>query len=152
MTAIPETFQYSTQGATPEFVLVVLAIASFIFVAIAFAHKLRSDDGSISTERVAFSLIGSILCFVTAYSSLVIDVLTGFQTHILHQPVILSILFVLLGIILFANFIYSLVAPEIIAPNTKQYSLGFDSKVRAEGEKGKKRDVDNDDDDEEEEE
>ena len=150
MTAISETFQYSTQGATPELVLIVLSIASFVFIAIAFAHKLRDDDGSISTERVVFSLIGSILCFITAYSSLVVDVLTGFQTHILHQPTVLSILFVLLGMILFVNFIYSIVAPEMVAPNTKQYSLGFDSKVRAESGRGKKKDVDDDEEEEKE--
>lgn len=150
MTAIPETFQYSNQGATPELILVVLAIASFIFVAIAFAHKLRDDDGSISTERVAFSLIGSILCFLTAYSSLVVDVLTGFQTHILHQPVILSILFVIIGIILFANFIYSILAPEAISPNKKQYNVGIDSKVRSERGTGKKKDIDDEENEEEE--
>jgi hypothetical protein len=133
MTAIPETFQYSQQSATPELILVVIALAALAFVAIAFAHKLRDDDGGVSTERVSFSLIGSILCFITAWFGLVVDVQTGFQTHALYQLSILSIFFVLLGIIMFTNFIYCLVAPEIIKPDVKQYKMNVDSKVKAEG-------------------
>jgi hypothetical protein len=133
MTAIPETFLYSTSSSTPEWILVVIAIAAISFVAIAFAHKLRDDDGSVSTERVAFSLIGSILCFITAWFGLVVDVQTGFQTHALYQLSILSIFFVLLGIIMFANFIYCLVAPELIQPDIKQYAMNVDSRVKAEG-------------------
>jgi hypothetical protein len=133
MSGIAETFTYSTSSGTPEIVWVVLALAAATFFIIAFAHKLRDETGDVSTTRVAFSLFGSVFCGLTAYFSLVIDVNTGAQTHALYQTPVVAILFAILSVILFANFIYSIMAPDIIKPERNDYKSPVDGHVRAEG-------------------
>jgi small-conductance mechanosensitive channel len=135
LTAVVETFQYNTQGATPEIVWVIVALIAFAFFILAFSRKLRDEDGSVSTTRVMLSLFGGIICAISAYLSLVIDVNTGFQTHALFQGAVIAILFVCMSIILFANFVYSIIAPEIIEPDKNDYKSPIDGKTRAEGKK-----------------
>lgn len=121
--AVAETFTYSTINSTPELVWMIMALVAVAFFIIAFSHKLRDEDGSISTVRVAFSLFGSVICGIVAYLSLVIDVNTGSQTHALYQSPVIAIIFVIFSIILFANFVYSIIAPEMIKPSKDDYHL-----------------------------
>lgn len=132
MAAITPTFQYSTMSATPEFILLVLGVAAFAFLILAFIHNLRDDNGDVSPTRIIFSLIGVLICAFAAFMSLVVDVNTGYQTHVLYQPVLITILFVIMSILLFANFIYSMVAPEITTPHEEDYKRDLDSKSSAE--------------------
>ena len=131
--AVAETFTYATMNGTPELIWVLVALTAVAFFIIAFSHKLRDEDGSISTVRVAFSLFGSVFCGVVAYLSLVIDVNTGSQTHALYQSPVIAIVFVILGVILFVNFVYSIIAPEMIRPSKDDYRSPINSEVRAEG-------------------
>ncbi len=119
--AVSETFTYATINSTPELVWMIMALVAVAFFIIAFSHKLRDEDGSISTVRVAFSLFGSVICAIVAYLSLVIDVNTGSQTHALYQSPVIAIIFVIFSIILFANFVYSIIAPEMIKPSKDDY-------------------------------
>ena len=135
MTAVVESFQYSTQGATPEMVFLVFAIVGFVFFILSFAHKLRDEDGSVSPTRIVFSLIGGIICAFVAWLGLVVDVNTGLQTHALYTNAMISILFVILGGILFANFVYSIVIPEFIEPSKDDYKAPIDAGTKAEGKK-----------------
>jgi len=121
--AVAETFTYSTTNSTPEAVWMLMALIAVSFFIIAFSHKLRDEDGSISTVRVAFSLFGSVICGIVAYLSLVIDVNTGSQTHALYQSPVVAIVFVIFSIILFANFVYSIIAPEMIKPSKDDYHM-----------------------------
>jgi hypothetical protein len=70
---------------------------------------------------VMLSLFGSVISCIAAYLSLVVDVNTGFQTHVLFQGAVIAILFVCMSIILFANFVYSRMAPEMIQPDKDDY-------------------------------
>jgi hypothetical protein len=133
LTAVAETFQYNTQGATPELVWIIIALVAFAFFILAFSHRMRDEDGSISTTRVMLSLFGGIVCAITAYLSLVVDVNTGLQTHALFQGAILGILFACMSVILFANFVYSIMAPEMIQPDKRDYKSPVDGQTRAEG-------------------
>ena len=133
MTAVAETFTYSSFNGTPELVWVILALAAVSFFIIAFAHKLREENGEISTTRVAFSLFGSVFCGIVAYFSQVIDVNTGSQTHALYQTTPIAILFAILSVILFANFVYSIMAPDMLQPDKRDYKSPVDGHVRAEG-------------------
>lgn len=121
--AVAETFTYSTMNSTPEFVWMIMALVAVAFFILAFSHKLRDEDGSISTVRVAFSLFGSVICGIVAYLSLVIDVNTGSQTHALYQSPVVAIIFVIFSITLFANFVYSIIAPEMIKPSKDDYYM-----------------------------
>ena len=118
---VSETFTYATSSGTPEIVWMVLALAAVAFFIIAFVHKLRDENGDVSTTRVAFSLFGSVICGIVAYHSLIIDVNTGSQTHALYQTPVIAILFAILSIILFANFIYSITAPDMMKPDRRDY-------------------------------
>lgn len=100
-----------------------MALTAVAFFILAFSHKLRDEDGSISTVRVAFSLFGSVICGIVAYLSLVIDVNTGSQTHALYQSPVIAIIFVIFSITLFANFVYSIIAPEMIKPSKDDYHI-----------------------------
>jgi uncharacterized protein YacL len=110
-------------NSTPELVWMLMALAAVAFFILAFSHKLRDQDGSISTVRVAFSLFGSVICGIVAYLSLVIDVNTGSQTHALYQSPVIAIIFVIFSITLFANFIYSIIAPETLKPSKDDYHM-----------------------------
>lgn len=121
--AVAETFTYSTMNSTPELVWMLMALVAVVFFIIAFSHKLRDEDGSISTTRVAFSLFGSVICGIVAYLSLIIDVNTGSQTHALYQSPVIAIIFAIFSITLFANFVYSILAPETLNPSKDDYHI-----------------------------
>ena len=130
--AITEVFTYATINGTPEVVWLILALASVALFICAFSIRMRDESGDVSPTRIIFSIFGVVVCSVSAYASLVIDVTTGQQTHALYQGYLMVIIFVILGGILFANFIYSIIAPEITTPDKKDYSAPIDAKTKAE--------------------
>jgi len=123
-------YTYATSGATPVYMWIVFAFAAVALVVCAFSQKMRQDNGSINTERIVFSLFGGVLNIFVAYISLTIDVPTGAATHTLYNGGGVPAIFVVLGLLCFINFAYSIMAPEMLESDKKEIAQKEDAKEK----------------------
>jgi len=126
-------YTYATSGATPIYMWIVFALAAIVLMVCAFSQKMRQEDGSINTERIVFSLFGGVLNIFVAYLSLVVDVPTGSAAHTLYNGGGVPAIFVVFGLLCFINFVYSIMAPEMLEANKKE--VGQREKVERKEEK-----------------
>jgi hypothetical protein len=126
-----ESFAYSPTGATPMPVWFIFVFGALLFFAGSFLFKPRYADGKVSSERIVFSLLSTVACAVCAIASLEIVSPSGVAVSIVYQQPVITILFVVLSILSFANFVYSAMKSDIIVPDDN-YDVGVDSKVKAE--------------------
>ena len=118
-----ESYAYSPSGATPLSEWIVVALTAIALFVCAFYFKLRNEYGEISKERIVFSIVSTVVGGIAAYLSLEIIIPSGgMATSVVYQETVIAILFVMTSIISFANFIYSIIQPEIIKPKKKDYN------------------------------
>ena len=133
-----ESFAYSPSNATPTSVWFIFVFGALLFFAGGFLFKLRYADGRLSSERIIFSLLSTVVCFTAAVASLEIITPSGVATNIVYQQPAITILFALLTIISFANFVYSAMKSDVVVPEN-DYTVDIDAKVKAENpRRGKK--------------
>lgn len=113
-------YTYATSGATPVYMWAVLALAAIVIMICAFSQRMRQENGSLNTERIVFSLFGGVLNIFVAYLSLVVDVPTGSSAHTLYNGGGIPVIFVIFGLLCFTNFVYSIMAPEVLEVDKKE--------------------------------
>lgn len=122
-----ESYAYSPSGATPLSQWIVVALTAIALFVCAFYFRLRNEDGEISKERIIFSIVSSVACGIAAYLSLEIIVPSGgVATSVVYQIPVISILFVILSILAFANFIYCIMQKDMVQPDKKDYKNNQD--------------------------
>lgn len=119
-----DTYTFSTMGATPELVWIVLAIASIALFICAFSRSLRYDTGETNTERTMFSMFGGVFNLIVAYLSLTIDVPAGAGAHTIYQGGAIVWVFIVIGLICFVNLVYTIMQPEVIKPELENEMRG----------------------------
>ena len=144
---INQSYTFANGGGTPDIVWVVLALAAFAFLVLAFYYRLRDETGAVNTSRVMYSLLGTVVAGAAAWASLVIDVINGTSTatianftvsisqHTLYEMPGVAVLFVLVGLVCLANLVYTLVQPELLVPERDELrGKSQDAEVKAEKE------------------
>lgn len=117
-----ESYAYSPSSATPLSQWVVIALTAIGLFVCAFYFKMRNEDGEISKERIIFSIVSSVVCGIAAYLSLEIIIPSGgTATSVVYQMPVISILFIILSILAFANFIYCIMQKDMVQPDKKDY-------------------------------
>jgi hypothetical protein len=117
-----ESYAYSPSKATPLSGWIVVVLTALALFACAFLFRLRNEDGEISKERIIFSIVASVVCGIAAYLSLEVIIPSGgLATSVVYQLPVISILFVILSIIAFANFIYCIMQKDMVQPEKKDY-------------------------------
>jgi len=113
---------------------------------LSFAYKLRSADGKVSSERVAFSLLAGLVSGVAAWLALAISIpssvaemyggtsgLVVVQNYTVYSQIEIVVLFVIFSLFSFANFIYTVMQPELlVAEKDELKGKSQDAKVKAE--------------------
>lgn len=118
-----ESYAYSPSNATPLSEWVVIALISIGLFICAFYLRLRNEDGEISKERIVFSIVSSVVCGLAAYLSLEIIIPSGgLATSVVYQLPVIAILFTILSILAFANFIYCIMQKDMVQPDKKDYN------------------------------
>lgn len=147
---VNSTYAINTSSYTPFALWAAVAIMAGVFVILSFAYKLRGMDGVVSSERVAYSLMASIVSGVAAWLSLTIaipssvaenivgDQLIIVQNYTVYSQLEIVGLFVIFSLIAFGNLIYTLLQPEVLKPDEGELRGGLlgDTKVRAEKSRG----------------
>lgn len=145
---VNSTFTLNSHPYTP-FVLwgAVVAIAVLLFI-LSFWFPLRDQGGRVSSQRVAFSLLAMLTCGITAWLSLAISVPTSVaeslfdltngtqmvvvQSFTVYSQLEIVGLFVIFSLISLANFIYTLMQPEILKSEPDEFKGQNENKVKAE--------------------
>lgn len=128
-------YSYTTVGATPELVWMVLAVASIALFICAFSKSLRYETGETNSERTLFSMFGGVFNLIVAYLSLTIDMPAGAGLHTIYQGGAIVWVFIIIGLICFVNVVYTIMQPEVIKPELENEmgGHGVSAGVRAEG-------------------
>jgi hypothetical protein len=156
-TTINTTYTFSPGGATPDLFWIVFAVASFCLLTICLVLPLRLPDRTVNPARIAISALSVIVSGMTAGLSLVVDINSGVgaagalnqsvivNMHTLYQGYAIPVVFVVFGLLAFANLIYCLLQPEMVKPDIGEYGRSdLDAKVRAERGRGKNQTEDQD--------
>jgi hypothetical protein len=143
---VNSTYALNTTPYTPFLLWAAVAIIAATFFVLSFAYRLRGMDGVVSSERVAYSLMAGIVSGVAAWLSLTIAIpssvaenvvgsqLVVVQNYTVYSQLEIVILFVIFSLISFANLVYTIMQPEMLAPDVGELQGGKlgDTKVRAE--------------------
>lgn len=147
---VNSTYAINTSPYTPFSLRAAVAIMAAFFFILSFAYKLRGMDGAVSSERVAYALMSGVVNGAAAWLSLAIAIpssvaenivgaqLIVVQNYTVYSQLEIVILFVIFSLISFANLVYTIMQPEMLAPDEKELKGGQlgDSKVRAERSRG----------------
>lgn len=118
-----ESYAYSPSKATPLTEWIVVALTALVLFICAFYLRLRNEDGEISKERIVFSIVSSVVCGLAAYLSLEIIIPSnGLATSVVYQLPVIAILFTILSVLAFANFIYCIMQKDMVQPDKKDYN------------------------------
>jgi hypothetical protein len=117
-----ESYVYSPTNATPLGEWIVIIIAAFSLLICSFYFRLRNAMGEISTERIVFSISSTVVCGIAAWLSLEVVIPSGTATLVVYQLYIVTVIMVVASVISLANFVYSIIQPEIIKPERKDYN------------------------------